>query len=75
MQRSMFSLEIPLYRHYNHNGYRIVSLNLQVKESNMAEYCSCAGKFSETIQRNDFKELLVTFKNISEYVTHCFACV
>ena len=34
----------------------------------MAEHCSCAGNFTETVKIEDFKELLVTFRNIAEYV-------
>jgi DNA polymerase epsilon subunit 1 len=38
-----------------------------VKETNMADYCTCAGRFTETISLSQYKEQLKTFKNISQH--------
>ena len=34
----------------------------------MSDHCSCAGKFSETISLEEFRDQLVTFRNIAEYI-------
>ena len=34
----------------------------------MSYHCSCAGKFSETISLEEFRDQLVTFRNIAEYI-------
>ncbi len=38
---------------------------VQVKDTNMAEYCSCAGQFTETLSLEAFLNQLNTFRNIA----------
>jgi len=38
-----------------------------VKETNMAQYCSCAGQFTETLPFDSFIEQMLTFKNIARH--------
>ena len=43
----------------------------KVKETNMAQYCSCAGQFTETLPFDSFIEQMLTFKNIARCVKLC----
>lgn len=38
-----------------------------VKATNMARYCSCAGKFTYTVSLDDFSEKLKTFRNVASH--------
>ena len=38
---------------------------MQVKETNMAEHCSCAGNFTETLSYDTFIQQMTTFRNIA----------
>ena len=40
----------------------------KVKETNMTQYCSCAGQFTETLPFDSFIEQTLTFKNIARCV-------
>jgi len=37
----------------------------------MAQYCSCAGQFTETLPFDSFIEQMLTFKNIARCVKFC----
>ena len=39
----------------------------QIKETNMAEHCTCAGNFTETLSYDTFIEQMTTFRNIARY--------
>ena len=41
----------------------------------MSYHCSCAGKFSETISLEEFRDQLVTFRNIAEYIIIIIICM
>ena len=43
-------------------------LHIQVKATNMARYCSCAGNFTYTVSLDDFSEKLKTFRNVARYL-------
>lgn len=48
---------------------------LQVKETNMAEHCSCAGSFTETLSYDTFIEQMMTFRNIARYDAQKILCI
>lgn len=43
----------------------MLSSSMQVKETNMAEHCSCAGNFTETLSYDTFIQQMTTFRNIA----------
>ena len=48
---------------------------LQVKDTNMASYCRCAGEFVNTIQRETFREKIKTFQNIARFVAAWYGSI
>ena len=45
-------------------------LILQIKETNLAKHCKCAGDFSNMLSIDDFGQKLQTFRNIARWAVN-----
>lgn len=53
-----------------------VWLCAQVKDTNMADYCRCGGKYAQTLSVDAFTQQIRTFGNIARCVCTCvYVCM